>query len=162
MGGSLQIWSGAETAIRHKNSPWCQQNHSAHSVVLHLFLHKLFSGRKCYVFLLLASYPSIVWMDRRNKNNSQYLPQSKIPCSDIYSNWLKRITWRLELKQISFLEVILIQIWKFNMPIKKKSEILISHLNFKIQLQQKSKFEIYILFLKKLKIDEKIRFLRII
>ena len=48
------------------------------------------------------------------------------------------------------------------MPIKKKSEILISHLNFKIQLQQKSKFEIYILFLKKLKIDEKIRFLRII
>ena len=57
----------------------------------------------------------------------------------------------LELKQISFLEVILIQIRKFNLPIKKENEIQILHLNFKIQLQRKSKFEICILFLKKWK-----------
>ena len=44
------------------------------------------------------------------------------------------------------------------MTIKKKSEIQKLHLNFKIRLKPKSIFEIYVLFLKKLKIDEKIRF----
>ena len=39
---------------------------------------------------------------------------------------------------------------------KKKNQIQNLHLNFKIRLEQKSKF--YFLLLKKLKIDEKIHF----
>ena len=46
------------------------------------------------------------------------------------------------------------------MTIKKKNGIHKLHLNFKIRLKQKSKFEIYFTFLKKLKIDGKIRFLK--
>ena len=46
------------------------------------------------------------------------------------------------LKLISFLEIILLQIRKFILAIKKKNEIQKLHLNFKIQLKQKSKFEI--------------------
>ena len=43
-------------------------------------------------------------------------------------------------------------------------EILKSNLNlkFEIRFKQKSKFEFYVLFLEKLKIDEKIRFLRVV
>ena len=61
-----------------------------------------------------------------------------------------------------FFHVILTQIQKFNLTIKKKSEIQKLHLNFKIRLKQKSKFEIDLLFFKNSKIDEKMRFLRVI
>ena len=54
------------------------------------------------------------------------------------------------------------QILKFNLAIKKKNEIQKLHLNFKIRLKQKTKYEIYFLFLKKLKIGEKIRFFRVV
>ena len=44
-----------------------------------------------------------------------------------------------------------IEIWKSNLNLK-----------FEIRFKQKSKFEFYFLFFKKLKIDEKIRFLRVV
>ena len=66
----------------------------------------------------------------------------------------------LGLQQLLFLGIILKKIRKFNLTIKKKNGIHKWHLNFKIRLKQKSKFEIYFTFLKKLKIDGKIRFLK--
>ena len=44
-----------------------------------------------------------------------------------------------------------IEIWKSNLNLK-----------FEIRFKQKSKFEIYFLFFKTLKIDDRIRFLRVI
>ena len=66
----------------------------------------------------------------------------------------------LGLQQLLFLGIILKKIRIFNLTIKKKNGIHKLHLNFKIRLKQKSKFEIYFTFLKKLKIDGKIRFLK--
>ena len=56
------------------------------------------------------------------------------------------------------MQIILIQIRKFNLSVKKENKIQKLNLNFKIRLKQISKFEIYFLFFKKLEIDEKIRF----
>ena len=47
---------------------------------------------------------------------------------------------------------------KFDLIIKKKSEIQKLHSNFEIRLKQRSKFEFYFLFFEKLKIEEQIRF----
>ena len=52
--------------------------------------------------------------------------------------------------------IILIQIQKFNLTIKRKNKIQKLYLNFQFRLKQKSRLEIYFLVFKKLKIDEKI------
>ena len=51
---------------------------------------------------------------------------------------------------------------KFILTIERKNEIQKLNLNFNIRFKQKSKFEFYFLFFKKLKIDEKIRFSRVV
>ena len=47
---------------------------------------------------------------------------------------------------------------KFDLTIKKKSEIQKLHLNFEIGLKQRPKFEFCFLFFEKLKTEEQIRF----
>ena len=47
---------------------------------------------------------------------------------------------------------------KFDLAIKKKTQIQNLHLNFEIRLKQQSKFEFYFLLFEKLKIEEQIRF----
>ena len=54
--------------------------------------------------------------------------------------------------------MILIQMLKFDVTVKKKNEIQKLHLSFEIRLKQRSKFEFYFLFFEKLKIEEQIRF----
>ena len=44
---------------------------------------------KNHAFLLLASYPLFLY-EWIKQSTSQYLSQSKIPSSDLYSNWLKK------------------------------------------------------------------------
>ena len=54
------------------------------------------------------------------------------------------------------------QIRKFNITVKKKKEIQKLYLSFKIRLKGKPKFEIYLLFFKKLEIGDKIHCLWVI
>ena len=54
--------------------------------------------------------------------------------------------------------MILIQMLKFDVTVKKKNEIQKLHLSFEIRLKQRSKFEFYFLFFGKLKTEEQVRF----
>ena len=148
----------------------CFRNHCSLMVVKDLGRSSIFLAKKypltlCYIAFSIAGifsgvifwekmsrisftcilFIAAVWMYQKNT-------VSKIPYSDLYSNWLKKLAWAWS--RYSF--------WKYfwhkleNLTWQLKSEIQKLHLNFKIRLKQKLKFEIYFLFFKTLKIDEKV------
>ena len=119
-----------------------------------------FMGEKVsyFAFLLLASYLLLLyeWIEKIKTTHNIFLKPKTLAQTFTLISWKSR----LGLKYISFLEIVLVQIQKLNLTNKKKSEIQKLHLKFKIPLKQNSKFEVYFLFFKKFKIDEKIRFLK--
>ena len=98
----------------------CLRNHCSHMVLKDLGRNSIFFGKSFDWFDRISSYTrlysmqyctyffisyfwekkriysacmlsvAVVLMNWKNKINSEYLSQSKIPCSDLYSNWLKK------------------------------------------------------------------------
>ena len=99
-------------------------------VVLHLFFHKLFSGRKNHAFILLASYPLLLyeWIEKIETTQNIFLNPKSL------AQTFKAIDW----KKLIILIIILIQIRKFNVTIKKKQNSKIA-LEFQSLIQTKMK-----------------------